>query len=337
MSDYHHLTDAEEYYGFYLPNNSQTIESPSTTASSISPTAASMQYSQNMIWQTPNCFDSTSNNCYYPQPLSFPTYNSFPNTTSHPYASSVSLPYNHYQSNIHSSISFPTENINNTIHSPIIDKGMEPKTSPPSPKTTPLPSPELLNTSKRKRKNSIMSCKQKEGVRRDNPDLGNAKDRNTKTIHFAKDGADIATRREDRFVKSNTQTVDQLENELAFLRDECATILINLGSLRNAFLAQSPPSASTSTNNRQPLMTTLSFTPEEGKEENTKKKQKSIAQNPEMEREMRIAYDDLMLQVRQVEKKIETLEAKSKEIGSNQLSIPTLEESNTTKRQKQCH
>ncbi|KAG1080830.1 hypothetical protein G6F42_023190 [Rhizopus arrhizus] len=43
-----------------------------------------------------------------------------------------------------------------------------------------------------------------------------------------------------------------------------------------------------------------------------RRRSKAMAQNAEMEREMRFAYDDLMLQVRQLEKKVERLEGKSK-------------------------
>lgn len=48
-----------------------------------------------------------------------------------------------------------------------------------------------------------------------------------------------------------------------------------------------------------------------------------MAQNAEMEREMRFAYDDLMLQVRQLEKKVERLEGKSKHVCLEDSSMNT--------------
>ncbi|KAG0172772.1 hypothetical protein DFQ28_002933 [Apophysomyces sp. BC1034] len=84
------------------------------------------------------------------------------------------------------------------------------------------------------------------------------------------------------------RSLEGLETELAFLRDESATIGIMLHSLRNAFQANAP-------------MMRISKKP-------------VTSHKQEVDREMRTAYDDLMLQVRQLEKKVEKLESKIKDI-----------------------
>ncbi|KAI8337838.1 hypothetical protein EDC96DRAFT_611308 [Choanephora cucurbitarum] len=124
------------------------------------------------------------------------------------------------------------------------------------------------------------------------------------------------TRREARSAKNEALVVDQIENELAFLKDECATILINLNSLRNAFHADAPsiPTSYTSNSSMVAINFALDRKSNSYAELNIKKNARPFEQNPEIEREIRIAYDDLMIQVRQVEKKVELLEAKSKKI-----------------------
>jgi hypothetical protein len=87
-------------------------------------------------------------------------------------------------------------------------------------------------------------------------------------------------------------TVGQLETELAFLNDDCSTIMMMLDSLRNAF--STGPSLVVNG------MATLDFSKDD--------KKRAKARNPEMERELRSGYDDLMIQVRQLEKKVERLE-----------------------------
>ncbi|KAI8877291.1 hypothetical protein K501DRAFT_288480 [Backusella circina FSU 941] len=91
-------------------------------------------------------------------------------------------------------------------------------------------------------------------------------------------------------VQQQQRSVKSIETQISFLKDECATILMMLGSLRTAFLADE-------TNKQQ-----------EQENVNNKKKDRKLA----MEREMRIAYDDLMLQVRQLERKVERLEERSR-------------------------
>ncbi|KAF7727028.1 hypothetical protein EC973_008075 [Apophysomyces ossiformis] len=84
------------------------------------------------------------------------------------------------------------------------------------------------------------------------------------------------------------RSLEGLETELAFLRDESATIGIMLHSLRNAFQANAPMMC--------------------------KSKKVVTSHKEDVDREMRTAYDDLMLQVKQLEKKVEKLESKIKDI-----------------------
>ncbi|OBZ84736.1 hypothetical protein A0J61_07215 [Choanephora cucurbitarum] len=156
----------------------------------------------------------------------------------------------------------------------------------------------------RRRKANIYSSKSKEN--------------DAATIQSTEHGGSTqqTTRREARSTKSEASTVNQIENELAFLKDECATILINLDSLRNAFHADAPsiPTSYTSNSSMATINFVLDKKSNNNDELNIKKKARLLVQNPEIEREIRIAYDDLMIQVRQVEKKVELLEAKSKKI-----------------------
>jgi hypothetical protein len=95
-------------------------------------------------------------------------------------------------------------------------------------------------------------------------------------------------------IQQQQRTVKSIETQISFLKDECATILMMLRSLRTAFLADDSTKQEESIKNKKmgPL------------------KDRKQA----MEREMRIAYDDLMLQVRQLERKVEKLEERSQVI-----------------------
>lgn len=213
-----------------------------------------------------------------------------------------------------------------------------------SPKSTPLPSP-VLPIAKRKRgggnSNSNNNSRRSSIVSYSNtsPSGGQKLQKDEGELLLIKvkeeEGVCYGVLKEGDV---NQKAVDQLENELGFLRDECATILIMLDSLRNAFMTDIPASKNHNTtrkqdNNNLPLTGTINFMEENSSGTNiftstlTKKKDNIImphhnnpindnnttmAQNPEMEREMRIAYDDLMLQVRQLEKKVERLEKKSR-------------------------
>lgn len=176
-----------------------------------------------------------------------------------------------------------------------------------SPNVTPLPSPVLPSSSKRKRVTRNML------LEKDDVD-----ERGEKRKKNEEEGVRVE-------FKGNLKAVDQLERELEFLGDECATILIMLDSLRNAFLADIP----TSSLQQKPAPMLPSISTFDSRKENhipyttnitnhvppvvdTRRPSKIIAQNPEMEREMRTAYDDLWLQTRQLEKKVEVLEVKSK-------------------------
>lgn len=129
--------------------------------------------------------------------------------------------------------------------------------------------------------------------------------------------------------------VEQLQEEISFLSDEITTILIVLDSLRNAFLTDNTSTATPSLNNR-PMLKTLNFTKDDrislnqttyitGIDSNIKGKALDIVDNPEVEKEIRIAYDDIVMQVKQLERKIDTLEKKSRTIiaGNRKRSLGT--------------
>lgn len=176
-----------------------------------------------------------------------------------------------------------------------------------SPNLTPIPSP-TETTGKRKRD------KQVEGTtKRSKGNSATEEEGGTTTI---------TTRTR---LKGNLKVVDHLERELSYLGGDIATILILLDSLRNAFLADMPPTSST----ERPPPTLPSISSFDSKSPShvtrqeivkttlpvvvdTRRLSRIIAQNPEMEREIRIAYDELCQQTRLLEKKVESLEVKSK-------------------------
>ncbi|CEG78911.1 hypothetical protein RMATCC62417_13447 [Rhizopus microsporus] len=125
--------------------------------------------------------------------------------------------------------------------------------------------------------------------------------------------------------RHNISEVEQLQEEISFLSDEITTILIVLDSLRNAFLTDNASTATPSSlvRDNRPMLKTLNFTKNDrtslnqttyitGIDNNIKGNALDIVDNPEVEKEIRIAYDDLVVQVKQLEKKIDTLEKKSR-------------------------
>ncbi|KAK4510177.1 uncharacterized protein ATC70_006349 [Mucor velutinosus] len=282
-------------------------------------------------------------------------------TTQHPMGNSFNAP----MSNIESTFSGPSS----PLAAPSIDrtqpiqhimkeksrqpqKHTERSTTSPSPSEAPIPSP--IISGKRKRRGSTATTSQCQRKKRSQTDTKDTS-KEEGVSHDEDDGGSGAiittttttttTRRVDATKDPHSnQTVDQLENELAFLRDECATILIMLDSLRNAFLADVPSRAtstpaaksnsssatinfmvqnfgalsSSSTSPMQYHVDTSSVANNNG---DKRRRSKAMAHNAEMEREMRFAYDDLMLQVRQLEKKVERLEGKSKHVYLEDSSI----------------
>lgn len=87
--------------------------------------------------------------------------------------------------------------------------------------------------------------------------------------------------------KRKSMGISEIEDEISFLAGECTSILILLDSLRNAF------STDASTENM------------------------TIAIKKAKEKEIKTAYDGLVLQVWQLEKKIESLEKKRIEMVSD--------------------
>ncbi|KAG2234378.1 hypothetical protein BDF21DRAFT_461606 [Thamnidium elegans] len=195
-----------------------------------------------------------------------------------------------------------------------------------SPNTTPLSSPVLSSTRKRKRVGKATATCTNSSLSQ----LGNSvvvTDEEERGVKRTKqeEGVDGGTK--EVGVQGSRKTVDQLERELDFLGDDCDTILMMLDSLRNAFLADIPASQLKSTSKGIPLTSTFDSKEKSHIDQvtyaknltnhvptiiNTRRRSKIIAQNPEMEREIRTAYDDLMIQVRQVEKKVDALEGKRK-------------------------
>lgn len=121
--------------------------------------------------------------------------------------------------------------------------------------------------------------------------------------------------------------VEQLQEEISFLSDEIITILIVLDSLRNAFLTDNASTVTPSSlvRDNRPMIKTLNFTKNDrislnqttyisDIDNNMKGNALDIVDNPEVEKEIRIAYDDLMMQVKQLERKVDALEKKGKAI-----------------------
>lgn len=121
--------------------------------------------------------------------------------------------------------------------------------------------------------------------------------------------------------------VEQLQEEVSFLSDEITTVLIVLDSLRNAFLTDNAFAATPSSlvRDSRPMLKTLNFTKNDrinlnqatyitGIDSNMKGNALDIVDNPEVEKEIRIAYDDLVIQVKQLERKVDILEKKSRTI-----------------------
>ncbi|KAI9348859.1 hypothetical protein BD770DRAFT_395121 [Pilaira anomala] len=203
-----------------------------------------------------------------------------------------------------------------------------------SPNPTPSSSPGLSFTP-RKRKKTIKratTCTSLEQLAHSSTEVVN--ERGAKKRIKQEEGVDGETKEVGGGLKGSRKTVDQLERELDFLGDECATILMMLDSLRNAFLADISASSSSSSQLRPnskapPFIGTFDSKQETHIDQGTytknstnqasvstantiRRRSKIIAQNPEMEREIRTAYDDLMIQVRHLERKVDALEGKSK-------------------------
>lgn len=202
-----------------------------------------------------------------------------------------------------------------------------------SPNTTPLSSPVLSCTRKRKRvgKATVTCTNSSLGQLGNSVVCANENERGVKRTkqddEEEDEGVDGGTKQVGVQGSSSRKTVDQLERELDFLGDDCDTILMMLHSLRNAFLADIPASRLKSASKGTPLTSTFDSKEKNHIDQvayakkltnqvptmiNTRRRSKIIAQNPEMEREIRTAYDDLMIQVRQVEKKVDALEGKRK-------------------------
>ncbi|KAI7864844.1 hypothetical protein BDF14DRAFT_1139057 [Spinellus fusiger] len=121
------------------------------------------------------------------------------------------------------------------------------------------------------------------------------------------------------------KSLKTMENELSFLADETVAITIVLDSLRNAFVAttpQDPPPAlhnptHSSTNPVVGPMKTPVLLKAPAKSTETQSVYTS-----DMDKEVRTAYDDLMMQVKQLEKKILRLEEQMKTVHSK---CPSLE------------
>lgn len=337
----------QEYNDFCVFTTNMSTESPSTISSPISPTPAPI-YNQHNLIGAPN-FDLTFSNYYYdsspqphqpwttPQPTTqyvatentvFDCFLEPPTTTT----ASHQLPN---MSDFTTEL-FPTDNNNIPIDNyltgppPTYFEDIHPSTSENgttyqnkderrapeethrystrfisasvSPYDRPLSSPILSN--KRKRRSSTTASWQptmsmKPATKAESPKSNQYKKSKTTAADVSPPSSPIVT-------------VDQLENELSFLRDDCATILMMLDSLRNAFSASNNKVSSMGTS-------TLDF---------STKRRTSAPRNPEMEKEMRIAYDDLMLQVRQLERKVERLEDKRKAMYllENQRVLDNIEE-----------
>jgi hypothetical protein len=312
------------------------------------------QYLSHSTDHTPSV-DSTQN---YDQPVtsyfqqqptsSIPTFNNSTYTTAAPIGEQVHAYHPHIDSNLPSplaqqSSSFDQQGPSSSspryqpqtkkkkVTNHINSTDSTDSTSPPSPNTTPIPSPILSNTRRKRRASTTVARKKQDSTPEKSKQRASVVDRIEQDQDEQLEGAIIDQPEDSEPKRKNNRSVDQMDNELAFLRDELATITIMLDSLRNAFLADLPTASSSttvasakriasstatinfmvekfgsssSTTTSAPTQTNSSTTNKADK----RRRSKTLAQNPEMEREMRIAYDDLMIQVRQLEKKVERLE-----------------------------
>ncbi|KAI8374563.1 uncharacterized protein BYT42DRAFT_615712 [Radiomyces spectabilis] len=116
--------------------------------------------------------------------------------------------------------------------------------------------------------------------------------------------------------------LENIEDEVSFLHDECATINIMLDSLRNAFLAPTWGGRSRSASNSAGSSPSLAMVPQGpisviGASLNDK----------DIDREMSFAFDDVALQVKQLQRKVDLLESRVRELALQQptISNPTPE------------
>lgn len=285
----------QDYHDIFVFNNPSTA-SPSTISSPVSPMATYMYQQQNLIGASN--FDLGFSNYYYDVPQQQP-WTLPQQTTSYTASNSVldclfEPPFPQEQQQQQNTVDLNAVLFPQTENIPMDGTPMYfDSTPPPPPKTQkkykkktqkyrysnftsaslspnerPISSP-LLSNNRKRRASTTASWQPTMSTFR--PPADSPRSKKIKIDNTISET-----------VTDSPTTVDQMENELSFLNDDCATILIMLDSLRNAF----------STSNKMD--------------------DKRRPKNQEMEREMRIAYDDLMLQVRQLERKVERLEEKSK-------------------------
>ncbi|KAI9480347.1 MAG: hypothetical protein EXX96DRAFT_562247 [Benjaminiella poitrasii] len=373
MSDFYHLSDEEQQLQYHLQPT--TLESPSTTSSPLSPIQIQNQHIP-FNWHpslTMQSFDSNFSPHFPHSPrfLAFEQQRTMFNMIDR--RSSVSHQHTSLLPSHLASVVSPPMLTNNALQS--INQGMDAASlyGPSEPyqlsceqqATTTDESRRLVEikveedtllqrsssaassfsscrntpvqkSAKRKRslQTSVKETKHRKYAQRDDKE----KHKEGAKVHELIDHGNGAIRGNDKLITNIqiNQTVDQLDNELDFLRDECTTILIMLNSLRNAFsadISSTSVHSSRSTGSFSSMTNTINFMMESDGallEQQQLQYNRNVCQsssinngtnnwgqsatNFEMERELRIAYDDLTLQVRQLEKKLDRLENKGRNL-----------------------
>ncbi|KAI9025833.1 hypothetical protein CLU79DRAFT_743298 [Phycomyces nitens] len=115
------------------------------------------------------------------------------------------------------------------------------------------------------------------------------------------------------------RSVDGLETELAFLRDETVSIVIVMDSLRNAFLASTSEDPLAEPNGPISILTASPEQPAHpspmmmtGTGGSAAESFGRLTYTPDMDKEVQTAYDELSSQVKQLEKKVSKLEEQVK-------------------------
>lgn len=119
---------------------------------------------------------------------------------------------------------------------------------------------------------------------------------------------------DDREVKKRAMEVEVIEDQLSYLIDEWQIISIVFNSVRNAYLT-----GKTSSRENMPLETIMDTAREsEGDQEQL---------DSEILKEIKIAFDELGIQVKQLAKKIDMLEEEKNKLISKRQSIGTIKSS----------
>ncbi len=138
-------------------------------------------------------------------------------------------------------------------------------------------------------------------------------DEKRRTVEPSKRGRD-SPEDDDREVKKRATDVEVIEDQLSYLTDDWQIISIVLNSVRNAYL-----NGKTSSRENMPLETIMDIVREsEGDQEQL---------YSEILKEIKIAFDELGIQVKQLARKIDMLEEEKNKLISKRRSIGRIKSS----------